>query len=105
MFRRRRDKGRLKHTRQPQPHATQQQINTDFVEFPPERELKSQSTKRYLAVKRPQVTGVERTGPVLFCAACGCVTANHSSDNSQRGLLTELWTARSSRIKKNGETN
>ena len=58
------------------------------------------ATKRYLAVERPQVTRVERIGPVLFCAACSCVAANHSSDISRRGLLTKWRTARSSSIQK-----
>ena len=46
------------------------------------------------------MTRVERIGPVLFCAACGCVAANHSKDISRRGLPTKWRTARSSSIQK-----
>ena len=60
----------------------------------------SHATKRYVASERSQVTCVERTGPVLCCAECGSVAANHSSDVSRRGLLTKWRTARSSSIKK-----
>ena len=49
----------------------------------------SHATKRYLSVDRPQMTRVERIGPVLFHAACGCVAANHSSDNSRFGFLAK----------------
>ena len=42
-------------------------------------------TKRYLAVGRPQVTCVERIGPILFRAECDSLAASHSSDNSRRG--------------------
>ena len=66
----------------------------------PRVRAQSHATKRYLAVERPKVTRVERMGPVLFCAACGCVAANHSSDISRRGLLTKWREARSSLIKK-----
>ena len=66
----------------------------------PRVRAQSHATKRWLAVERPQVTRVERTGPVLFCAAGGCVTAHHSSDISRRGLLTKWRTARSSSIQK-----
>ena len=46
------------------------------------------------------MTRVERIGPVLFCAACGCVAANHSKDISRRGLPTKWRTARSSSSQK-----
>ena len=46
-------------------------------------------TKRYLAVGRPQVTCVERIGPILFRAACDSLAGSNSSDNSRRGLLTK----------------
>ena len=39
----------------------------------PRVRAKSHATKRYLAVKRSQVTRVERIGPALFCAACSSV--------------------------------
>ena len=64
----------------------------------PRVRAQSYATKLYSAVKRPQVTRVERIGPVPFCAACGCAAANHSSDNSRRGLLTKWKTGRSSPI-------
>ena len=64
----------------------------------PRVRVQSHATKRCLAVERPQVTRVERTGPVLLCAACGCVAANHSSDVSRCGPLTKWRTARSSFI-------
>ena len=54
--------------------------------------------KELLVLERPQVTRVERIGPVLFRAACGFVAANHSSDFSRRGLLTIWRTSRSSPI-------
>ena len=60
----------------------------------------SHATKRYLAVERPQMMRVERIGPVLFCVACSCVAANHSSDISRRRLLTKWRTERSPSIKK-----
>ena len=60
----------------------------------------SHATERSLAVERPQATRVERIRPVLFCEACGCVAANHSSDISKRGLRTKWRTSRSSSIKK-----
>ena len=66
----------------------------------PRVRAQSHATKRYLAVERPQVTRVERIGPVLFCAACGCVAANHSSVISRRRLLTKWRTARSCSIQK-----
>ena len=66
----------------------------------PRVRAQSHATKRWLAVERPQVTRVERIGPVLFCAACGCVAANHSSDISRRGLPIKWRTARSSSIQK-----
>ena len=59
----------------------------------PHVRAQSHATKRYLAVERPQVTRVERIGPVLFCAACSCVAANHSSDISRHKLLTKWRTA------------
>ena len=66
----------------------------------PRVRAESHATKPYLAVERPQVTRVERTGPVLFCAACGCAAANHSSGNSRRGPRTKWQTARTSPIQK-----
>ena len=51
----------------------------------PHVRAQSHATKRYLAVERPQVTRVERIGPVLFCEACGCVAANHNADFLQNG--------------------
>ena len=66
----------------------------------PRVRAQSHDTKSYFAVERPQVTRVERIGPVLFRAACGCVAANHSSDNSRRRLLTKWRTARNSLIRK-----
>ena len=59
----------------------------------PHVRAQSHATKRYLAVERPQVTRVERIGPVLFCAACSCVAANHSLDISRHKLLTKWRTA------------
>ena len=53
------------HTRQPQLQATQQQIDTYFVELIPCASSKPRH-KALLAVERPQVTRVERIGPVLF---------------------------------------
>ena len=66
----------------------------------PRVRAQSHATKRYLAVELPRVTRVERIGPILFCAACGCAAANHSSGNSRRGLLRKWRTARSSSIQK-----
>ena len=43
--------GRSKHTQQSQPHAMQQQIDTDFVELSHVR-VQSHVTKRYSAVER-----------------------------------------------------
>ena len=60
----------------------------------------SHATRRYFAVERPQVTRVERTGPVLFCASCDSVAANYSLQNSRPGLVTKWQTARCSPIKK-----
>ena len=64
----------------------------------PRVRAESHATKLYSAMERPQVTRVERIGPVPFCAACGCAAANHSSDNSRRRLLTKWKTARRSPI-------
>ena len=36
----------------------------------PRVRAQSHATKRYLSVELPQVTRVERIGPVLFCAEC-----------------------------------
>ena len=66
----------------------------------PRVRAQSHATKRYLAVERPQVTRVERIGPVQIFAACGCVATDHSSDISRLGRLTKWRTTRSSSVQK-----
>ena len=88
--------GRSKHTQQSQPHAMQQQIDTDFVEFFP----CASSKPRHKALlgcgaAADDACGKDRTGPVL----CDCVAACHSSDNSLHRLLTKWRTVRSFFIK------
>ena len=95
-------RGHRRHMQQSQPHTTQQQVDMDFVEFPPVQ-AQSHAAKRYLAGEGPQVKCVQRTGPVLFCAVCDSVAANHSLDNRWHGLKTKWWTAQSSLIQ-NGKT-
>ena len=92
-------KGSRTHTRQPQPHARQQQIDKIFVEFI----LCASSKPRHKALlscgaAAGDTCGKDRTGPI----SCGVqsVAANHSSDNNLRGLLTKWRTARSSPNKK-----
>ena len=64
-------RGHRRHMQQSQPHTTQQQVDMDFVEFPPVQ-AQSHAAKRYLAGEGPQVKCVQRTGPVLFCVVCDC---------------------------------
>ena len=90
-------KGSRTHTLQPQSHATQQQIDKMFVECTP----CASSGPRHKALLGCGAGAGDASGkdrPVQFCAACGCVVANHSLDNSRRGLLTKWRIARSSPI-------
>ena len=92
-------KGHHRHIQQPQPYGMQLQINKILWNFPCVQG-QNHTTKHDLALEQPQVTCVERVGPVLFCAVCGSVAAHHSSDNSRNRLLTKWWTAQSSLIEK-----
>ena len=63
-------KGRRRHTQQPQPHAPQQQIDTDFVEFTPCATSKP-CHKELLGCGAATVMRVKRIGQsyVVWCMA------------------------------------
>ena len=95
-------KGRRTHTRQPQPHAMQQQIDTNFVEFTP----CASSKPRHKALlgcgaAAGDTCGKDRTGPILCSVQLCCSQsqlghqpARASDKMADRAVLFDSKTAR-----------